>query len=233
MKNKKLKTVVLFLALVMVSTNAQTVRDIDGNVYSTVTIGRQVWMKKNLKTTRYADGTPIALVSSVAAWDVLNETSEAYCWLGDDIRNKDIYGALYTWAAAMKGAASSEANPSGVQGVCPTGWHLPSDAEWTELELYLGGNSIAGGKMKEIGTAHWAEPNTGATNKSGFTGLPGGFRSSNGVFGRFPEYGNWWSSTEISPTSAYYRLLNFGNASSYKFSYNKEIGFSVRCIRNK
>lgn len=233
MRHKKLKiSTVLLLGLGLTSINAQTVKDIDGNVYPTITIGTQVWMAKNLKTTKYSDGTSIPLVNIVATWDAFNENSKAYCWFGDDIRNKDTYGALYTWAAAMNGAVSSNTKPSGVQGVCPTGWYLPSDAEWTELETYLGGSSIAGGKMKETGITHWADPNTGATNESGFSGLPGGYRSNSGVFGRFPEYGSWWSSTEISATSAYYRFLNFGNATVYRFSHSKEIGFSVRCLRD-
>ena len=137
MQHKKLKiTIVFLLSLGLTTIDAQPVKDIDGNVYPTVTIGSQVWMAKNLETTRYPDGTPILLVDTIPAWDALNESSKAYCWYGDEIKNKDTYGALYTWAAAMNGAESSDAKPSGVQGVCPTGWHLPSDAEWTEREEY-------------------------------------------------------------------------------------------------
>jgi uncharacterized protein (TIGR02145 family) len=233
MQHLKLKLLLMFLlSSFMAATEAQTVKDIDGNAYPVVTIGSQVWMAKNLQTTRYPDGTPIPLVDTITAWDVLDENSRAYCWFGDEINNKDTYGALYTWAAAMKGAESSDANPSGVQGVCPTGWHLPSNAEWEELERFLGGTDVAGGKMKEAGTTHWADPNTDATNESGFTGLPGGYRSNIGTFGRFASYGSWWNSDEYSETSAYYRLLNFGNTAIYKLHLSKEVGFSVRCVRD-
>jgi uncharacterized protein (TIGR02145 family) len=233
MQHIKLKfSIVFLLSFGLAATDAQPVRDVDGNVYPAVTIGSQVWMAKNLQTTRYPDGTPIPLVDSIPVWDVLDENSKAYCWYGDDEKNKNTYGALYTWAAAMNGTESSDANPSRVQGICPTGWHLPSDTEWEELETYLGGSSVAGGKMKQTGTTNWADPNEGATNESGFTGLPGGYRSNGGTFGRFSSYGSWWTSTEFSPTSANYRLLNFGNTTIYKLHLSKEVGFSVRCVRD-
>jgi uncharacterized protein (TIGR02145 family) len=212
--------------------NAQTVTDIDGNVYNTVTIGTQTWMKENLKTTKYSNGTGILLVNTSATWDALTNKSKAYCWYDDNINNKDTYGALYTWAAAMNEALSSTTKPSGVQGVCPTGWHLPSDAEWTELETYLGGNSIAGGKLKETGTTHWLSPNLGATNESGFSGLPGGDRSFNGEFSNITFYGYWWSSTEYSDAFAHFRYLVSLNASIDSSYNNKEYGFSVRCLRD-
>lgn len=117
-----------------------TITDYDGNVYKTVTIGSQVWMAENLKTTHYADGTAIPLVVSITTWKNLNETSKAYCWYDNNVANKADYGALYTWPAAMNGKASSETNPSRIQGVCPTGWHLPSEAEWVQLENYLADN---------------------------------------------------------------------------------------------
>ncbi|MEQ9412714.1 MAG: fibrobacter succinogenes major paralogous domain-containing protein, partial [Cyclobacteriaceae bacterium] len=158
------------------------VRDFDSNFYNTIKIGNQVWMAENLKTTHYADGTPIPYVSGESNWDALTTTSKAYCWYDDDINNKNTYGALYTWSAAMKDATSATANPSGVQGVCPTDWHLPSDAEWTELINYLGGPSIAGGKLKEAGLLNWLSPNEAATNESHFTALPGGYRVNDGTF---------------------------------------------------
>ncbi len=117
------------------TSSGETVTDIDLNVYQTVQIGDQIWMAENLKTTRYADGSDIPLVEGSVEWDALTATGKAYCWYDNSTTNRDIYGGLYTWSAAMNGAASSEANPSGVQGVCPDGWHLPSDAEWKELEI--------------------------------------------------------------------------------------------------
>ena len=144
-------------------------------------------MAENLKSTHYADGTP--LVSGTGAGDITGDyTTKYYFFFNDDSATYwDTYGALYTWAAVMNGEASSNNNPSGVQGVCPDGWHLPSDTAWKELEMYLGmsqaqadGTFIRGtdegGKMKETGTTHWNSPNTGATNSSGFTALPGGYR---------------------------------------------------------
>lgn len=210
------------------------VKDADGNIYKTVKIGNQVWMAENLKTTKYADGKPIPLVKTTAAWDALTTTSKAYCWYNDSITYKNTYGALYTWAAAMNGAASRNTKPSGVQGVCPTGWHLPSEAEWKELIKYLGESKIAGGKMKETGTTHWASPNTGATNESGFSSVPGGYHCNDGSFDWITKYGIWWSSTEhlIANWVANYWFLDFSNATIVEGSNNKETGFSVRCIRN-
>ena len=115
-----------------------TVTDIDGNTYRTVRIGDQIWMQENLRVTHYADGTAVPFVENSTNWDALEWDDKAYCWYDNSVANKDIYGGLYTWAAAMNGELSSEANPSGMQGVCPNGWHLPSDSEWKQLEMYLG-----------------------------------------------------------------------------------------------
>ncbi len=132
----------------------------------------------------------------------------------------------------MSGAASSSADPSGVQGICPTGWHLPSDAEWTTLTTYLGGESVAGGKMKEAGESHWTSPNTGATNESGFTALPGGYRLYLGSFYFIGLYGYWWSSTEHATSSAWRRDLGYSTSYVYRTINDKENGFSVRCLRD-
>lgn len=129
-----------------------------------------------LQATRYSDGKPILLVNSSSSWNALKDTTKAYCWHNDDPGNKNVYGALYTWAAAMNGASYSVKVPSGIKGVCPTGWHIPSLAEWNQLVTFLGGKEIAGGKMKEAGTTHWVSPNVAATNESGFSGLPGSSR---------------------------------------------------------
>jgi uncharacterized protein (TIGR02145 family) len=202
----------------------------DGNVYQTVTIGNQVWMAENLK-----------YLPSVVEPGTGSQTTHyyyVYGYNGTDVNaakatsNYITYGVLYNWPAAMNGAASSPTNPSGVQGVCPAGWHLPSDAEWTQLTDYLGGESVAGGKLKETGTAHWNSPNTGATNETGFTALPGGSRYDTGNFSSIGIDGLWWSATEFSTINAWYR--NMGNAGSgvYRSSFNKELGFSVRCLRD-
>ena len=208
------------------------ITDRDGNHYNVVKIGNQVWMAENLKTTHYSNGTAIPLVNNNSSWDALTATDKAYCWYNDDIANKAIYGALYTWAAAMNGAASTTTNPSGIQGVCPTGWHLPSDAEWTTLTTYLGGESVAGGKLKETGTTHWNSPNTGATNETGFTALPGGYRGLGGTFDSYGYYGYWWAAAELDATYAWYRNLNYWNSNLDRDSSYKKDGFSVRCLRD-
>ena len=222
----------------------------DGTVYRWVKIGDQIWMAENLKTTRYADGAAIPLVNTNSTWDALTATSKAYCWYNDDISNKATYGALYTWAAAMNGAASTTANPSGVQGVCPTGWHLPSYAEWTELENFLIDNgynydgTTSENKIAKslASTSGWASSSTtGAVgnndypayrNKSGFTALPGGIRTGNGTFYYISYNGLWWSATEYDTSNAWYRLMYYNYSNVNRNVSNKEVGFSVRCVRD-
>ena len=218
------------------------VTDIDGNIYNTVTIGNQCWMRENLKATRYSDGTPISSVNAQNIWSDLSISDKAYCWYNDDINNKNSYGALYTWAAAMNGADTSTANPSGVQGVCPTGWHLPSWNEWGVLIKYLDPDSdppnfrdsgIAGGKMKEAGLSHWDSPNTGATNESGFTGLPGGGRSEDGSFLFLGNSCYWWSTSQFgSGNYARGQSLSYNNSANHMTSTPWKSGISVRCIKN-
>ena len=197
-----------------------TVKDNDGNVYSIVTIGTQVWMKENLKTTKYNDGTSIPLVTDATAWT--NLSTPGFCWYNNDSANyKATYGALYNWYTVNTGK------------LCPTGWHVPTDAEWTTLTDYLGGTSVAGGKLKEEGTAHWNSPNTGATNESGFTALPGGIRINyNGTFTYIGEHSNWWPATDYDATNAWYRTLNYNNSEVGRYDNSKRYGFSVRCVRN-
>jgi len=202
----------------------------DGNIYKTVQIGKQVWMAENLK-----------YLPSVVGPSTGSETTPYYYVYGYDgtnvtdakaTSNYNTYGVLYNWPAAMAGSASSNANPSGVQGVCPAGWHLPSDAEWTELTDYLGGTRVAGGKLKETGTTHWNSPNTGATNETGFTALPGGSRYNNGNFTNIRYHGGWWSSTEYGTYLAWYRYAGYNFSDVGRLNYGKEVGFSVRCVRD-
>jgi uncharacterized protein (TIGR02145 family) len=179
MKNILLFIVVISLTL---SSNAQTVTDIDGNLYSTVTIGTQIWMAENLKTTKYKDGTPINDTGNTVWRGRFAPTD--YCWFNNDSASyAQTYGALYSWSTVETG------------NLCPAGWHVPTHAEWTTLTEYLGGESVAGGKLKETGTTHWYSPNTGATNETGFTALPGGCLSG-GTFGNIGYFGIWWSVTE-------------------------------------
>jgi uncharacterized protein (TIGR02145 family) len=198
----------------------------DGNAYKTVKIGNQIWLAENLK-----------YLPSVVGPGTESESTPYYYVYGYDgtnvtdakaTSNYTTYGVLYNWPAAMTGSA----NPSGVQGVCPAGWHLPSDAEWTELTDYLGGISVAGGKLKETGTTHWASPNTGATNETGFTALPGGLRGINGSFNLIGYYGYWWSTDDGSTNYAWYPYMFCSSSDVDWGRYSKRVGFSVRCVRD-
>jgi len=215
-----------------------TVTDYDANTYGTIKIGAQWWMSENLKVTNYEGGTPIPLIETNALWAALgdNDTDKAYCYYNNNTGGEAAtYGALYTYAAATNGTPYAGSN---VQGVCPTGWHLPSDAEWTQLTDYLGGESVAGGKMKATGDLTtgdglWTSPNTGATNESGFSALPGGNRNyDNGGFFSLGDYVNWWSATEASDTYAWFHYLYYNNSEAGRGNHNKSNGFSVRCIKD-
>ena len=194
------------------------ITDYDGNEYQTVFIGKQLWMAENLKTTTYDDGTPIPNVTGNTEWSYL--TTGAYCWYNNEASYKDAYGALYNWYTVNTGK------------LCPTDWHVPTDSEWTTLTEYLGGMSVAGGKLKEVGTTHWDNPNTGATNESGFTALPGGYRLGYKSFKNIGNNGCWWSSTEHSTSNAYYWYLYEYSVLIYRYNEPKEFGFSVRFVRD-
>ena len=202
----------------------------DDKTYSYKTIGTQVWMTENLAYLPSVVGPGTGSASTAYYY--------VYGYDGTDVAtakataNYTTYGVLYNWTAAMNGVASSDSNPSGVQGACPEGWHLPSDAEWTTLSDYLGGISYAGGKLKEAGTAHWTGPNTGATNESGFTALPGGYRRNDGIFYFIGSNGYWWSSTDHNTSSAWYRNLCNSYSDVFRYTSTKDIGFSVRCVRD-
>ena len=218
---------------------SQPITDIDGNVYKTVKLGNQVWMRENLRTTRYADGTPIPLgteASSTTAYRYYPEDNSA---------NVSDYGYLYNWAAVMNGSASSEANPSGVQGICPDGWHVPSDAEWTELENYVSSQSqyVCGSSTSTIAKALASEEgwysyygecavgnNPDANNATGFSARPAGYYF--GSYINFGDFAIFWSATQGGSNLAYYRFLDCYNAFVRKFNDSKNYGYSVRCVRN-
>ncbi|MCD4681361.1 MAG: fibrobacter succinogenes major paralogous domain-containing protein, partial [Bacteroidales bacterium] len=203
----------------------------DGQSYNTVLIGTQCWMAENL-----------AYLPSVSPSSVGSNTTTyyyVYDYQGTDVSaakatsNYNSYGVLYNWHAAMDGSSSSNSIPSGVQGICPSGWHLPGDAEYTLLSDFLGGLSVAGGKMKETGTTHWTSPNIGATNSSGFTTLPGGRRYDyDGSFFTLGNVSNFWSSTEYSTSMAWNHSMDYTSTDVYRVYNNKGNGFSVRCIQN-
>jgi uncharacterized protein (TIGR02145 family) len=201
------------------------VKDIDGNLYDIIKIGTQTWISENLKTTKFNDGTSILLVTNSSSWAGL--TTPGYCWYNNDASTyKDTYGALYN-----RYTVASE-------NVCPIGWHASTYEEWELLTTYLGGYSIAGAKLKEVGTTHWSNPNTGATNESGFTALPGGMRSYvDGSFSLIQNNGFYWTPSVII-------TVHGGESVAYSLSYNNSVlsgivslygqtnGYSIRCVKN-
>jgi len=219
---KKSFLILMILLLQQSLLQAQTtVTDIDGNVYHTVTIGKQVWMVENLKTTKYRDGTAIPNVTDNKTWIYL--TTGAYSDYDNKSSNSDTYGRLYNWYAVTNS-----------HNICPKGWHVPSDAEWTTLTASLGVESVVGGKLKEIGTTHWPSPNSGSTNETGFSALPGGSRgASDGAFGFVGTYGNWWCSTEYSTNYAWQRQMDRYNSYVNRSSSSaKTVGISIRCLKD-
>jgi uncharacterized protein (TIGR02145 family) len=189
-------------------------------------IGTQIWSVTNLDVTTYRDGTPIPQVTDPNAW--ANLTTGAWCYFNNDSANGTIYGKLYNWYA-VAGIHDNDPNtPNKV--LAPTGWHIPTDSEWTTLTDFLGGMSIAGGKMKSTGTSLWQSPNTGATNESGFTSLPGGGRNINGPFLGIGLDSFFWSASEINSTNAFFHYLNYSLVNIQKISTDKQDGFSVRCV---
>jgi uncharacterized protein (TIGR02145 family) len=208
-----------FITLPILFVPGSGVTDIDGNSYNTVIIGSQEWMVENLKTTKFNDGSTIPLVTDATAWMGLG--TPGYCWYNnDETANKSTYGGIYNWYAVNSGK------------LCPTGWHIPSQAEWITLNTSLGGDSIVGGKLKETGTTHWMSPNTGANNYGGFSALPAGSRSSKGAFENLGYSARWWTSTELSDLSAWYRSLYYSNSAFQKGYGSKNFGYSVRCIKD-
>ena len=186
-------------------------------------------MKENLKTTKYNDGTAIPNITVNATWTAA--TTGAYSDYSNTPANSTTYGRLYNWFAVDNNAATKVASNGG-KNVCPTSWHVPSDAEWTTLTTFLGGEAIAGGKLKETGTTHWSIPNTSATNETGFTALPGGYRYLDGTYNYVGSYGYWWSSTEYSTASAWHRYMSCNYTVVVRDYNNKQNGFSVRCLRD-
>ena len=234
-----MKITIISLALVLTGIisyaqcGTDSIQDYDGNWYHTTPIGNQCWLKENMRTTHFNDGTPIPHVINKSDWDDLTRTDKAYCWYDNDsITYADSTGALYTWAAAMNGAVSSDSNPSGVQGICPDGWHLPSDDEWDEIENFLSKDGHSGSEGTALkATTGWDSDGNG-TDDYGFTALPGGYRFDDGSFIGIGYFGYWWSATEYLATSAWNRYLYYGDSDLNRLGNHKEVGFSVRCVRD-
>ncbi len=192
--------------------------DADNNNYAMVQIGTQKWMAENLRTSKYSDGTPIPKITDDNAWNSL--TSGAYCWYNNDSATyENPYGKLYNWYSIVS-----------TNKICPTGWHMPSNAEWITLTNFLGSEDVAGGKLKETNTMHWQSPNIGATNETGYSALPGGYRDINQSFVGIGEYGYWWNSTENNTDSAKYRLMYYGYSDVNGGNNDKKNALSIRCV---
>jgi uncharacterized protein (TIGR02145 family) len=200
---------------------------------TSVVIGTQKWTSKNLDVTTYRDGTPIPQVTDPTAW--ANLTTGAWCYYANNSANGPIYGKLYNWYAVTGIHDDDDNTPNKI--LAPTGWHVPTDAEWTTLTTYLGGESVAGGKMKSTGNLTsgnglWAGGNTDATNSSGFSGLPGGWCNISGTYTSIGNDGRWWSSSEYNPADTWGRDLSHGTATVSSYYFNKSYGYSVRCIKD-
>jgi uncharacterized protein (TIGR02145 family) len=190
--------------------------ELEKTSFKTVKIGNQVWTSKNLDVATYRNGDVIPQVQDPKAWAKL--TTGAWCYYDNDASNGTKYGKLYNWYAV-----------NDPRGLAPNGYHIPTDAEWTQLSDYLGGESEAGTKMKS--TSGWVENGNG-TNSSGFSGLPGSSRANDGTFDSIGFDGFWWSSTENYTDETWYRVLNFYDGDVGRYSYYKGLGFSVRCLRD-
>jgi uncharacterized protein (TIGR02145 family) len=206
----------------------------NGKSYNTIQIGTQCWFKENLNIGNKINGNQE---------QTNNSTIERYCY-NDEELNCNTYGGLYQWAemvqylnGATNGTSWDPAPTGNVQGICPPGWNLPTDADWTAITTVLGGSDFAGGKMKstgniEAGTGLWYAPNTGATNESGFSAVPAGYRHHNGFFENISYFTYWWSSSEQTVNTAWPRNLGYNYSNIYGYGSLKLHGLSVRCLRD-
>lgn len=218
---------VIFLILIFINAHVSwpaeqtgNITDIDGNVYHTVAIGNQIWMVENLKVAKYRNGDPIPNVPNGEKWGGL--TSGAYCDYENDSVNVSTYGRLYNWHSVKDS-----------RNLCPSGWHVPTDTDWGALETYMGGNKVAGSKLKEAGAEHWENPNKGAVNSNGFAALPGGSRySTQGTFGGKTAWGYWWTATQDDATYAWCRSMYATGTNVHRGRTNKIHGNSVRCVKD-
>jgi len=202
-----------------VSTDTDTVTDIDGNVYNTVKIGNQWWMAENLRVTHYRNNDPIPQVIENTSWNNLN--TGAFCIYGNDDSNVDIYGNLYNFYAVNDD-----------RNIAPDGWHVAKAVDWNMLVTFLGGTDVAGGSIKEAGTTHWWSPNNGATNESGFTALPGGYRNAVGTYLALGVAGIWWTSTSFDIDNASTWHLDYMYFWILHTTTDKQEGISIRCVKD-
>jgi uncharacterized protein (TIGR02145 family) len=220
------------------------ISDIDGNIYNTVLIGAQCWTKENLRVRRYNKGRSIPFDAtggsggsggSSSTWS--NLTIGAHTIYANDSTttpsNRTKYGYLYNWYAAKGIYTTGTMTSTDTLNICPEGWHVPTDADWTALTDELGGISVAGGKMKSIGTvSYWNSPNEGATNSSGFSALPGGYRIKDGSFNNLSNSAVFWRATEVNANNAWSSRLEHNSDDVSRISYEKQLGASIRCLKD-
>jgi uncharacterized protein (TIGR02145 family) len=213
----------LFLMIILISCSDDKSSSPTTNNIVEVTIGSQTWMTKNLNVTTYSTGDTIPQVTSDSKWRDL--TTGAWCYYNNDPANEAIYGKLYNWYAV-----------NDPRGLAPEGWHVATVGDWETLTNYLGGNETTGGKLKEAGTSHWESPNTGASNSTGFSAMPGGFRTFalNGYFFGINEGGYWWTPNEGTtyPSYATLKCMEFNNSQLINYEFLRFNGCSVRCVKD-
>ncbi|MBN2710180.1 MAG: fibrobacter succinogenes major paralogous domain-containing protein [Calditrichaceae bacterium] len=211
-------------------TSADTLKDIDGNIYETVKIGNQVWMAENLKVTRFRNGDTIPYIAADTAWSKL--TDAACCGYNNSVDTIEIFGLLYNWYAVADS-----------RHVAPEGWHIPTDEDWKALEIFLGMSAEAademgnrgtneGGKLKDTGTIYWESPNLGATDETGFSALPGGYRFGYGIFNNIGYLCGFWVASDYNVSNAWSRFLGYNYAYVFRHYYDKKHGYSIRCVKD-
>ena len=199
-----------------------TVTDIDGNVYNIITIGNQKWLAENLRVSHYNNGDAIE-TTSPASQDLTGQSDTKFQWsYNGNTTNLSTYGLLYSWNAITDS-----------RGIAPEGWHVPTESEWNELITFLGGENVAGGKLKATGNAYWISPNNGATNEVNFSAMPNGNRNVNGEFFDQQYHATWWTSTGNGNGSGNYKMIHKDEAKIYSSYYgDAKIAFGVRCIKD-
>jgi uncharacterized protein (TIGR02145 family) len=217
------KNVLLISLYLLVTTTAfsQTVTDVDGNTYNTISIGNQVWIAENLKTKKFNNQDPIPLVIDSTLWS--SQTQAAYCYYQEDEILASEYGNLYNWYVV-----------NDTRNVCPAGYHVPAIAEWESLINFLGGETVAGGKLKEAGFSHWLSPNTGATNSSGFNLLPSGWRApNNGSYENLMYMAYQWSSSSVDALNSSVLLAGYDSEAAYTSDSHILTGLPIRCVQDE
>jgi uncharacterized protein (TIGR02145 family) len=201
-----------------------SVADIEGNTYNTIQIGDQIWMAENLRVSKFRNNSNITEFADALQWSGIYDNKSqtaAWCYYQNDPATNKAYGKLYNWYAVVN-----------INGICPNGWHVPSDQEWTKLTDFLGGESVAAGKMKTVGTVYWNSPNQDATNSSGFSALPGGLRYYFSSFDFISDFGTFWAATQDDAGRSWARYLSYEFANVFRTSSIKENAFSVRCVKD-